>query len=338
MTIKKIVNPTYTMSVTRAKISDSGYGNVPTYCGTKRCERGNRPHHIQNPIGNSARLEGRTGIGAAGGQIRRRVLAVKSGGKKCTITNQRVFKVGTRSTPNKKGCTSGNRDYNKLSDPRKRISRGGMQKSREEVHRSNNIANGGGINGGNGGGFRQRPNYNYKQYLQSRCKTHYQNTFNHDLIWKSTPKGRNYLASTICASDICSSPNKEIIYLNGHVNHQYGQAGAVSSGERLLRLKYDEHAKFVAKSSSANCTTPPQTNTIGSNPRKVGGCGWNYRPLVSTLLSSDTPSNYPAWMKSKKISTQKYDKNTVDPRRRIIRSGGRPTYITRDNKNQICCK
>ena len=141
--------------------------------------------------------------------------------------------------------------------------------------------------------LKPRCNNNYQQYLQSRCKTFYQNTFNYQMVGNT---GRSNCAQSIggeengcsCASD--SQQGSRVTYKPS--NKKYSTQGAVSSSARLDRLKYNT-AVVVARSKAlggaAACPCPlnrvyPPRRSIPNNMvkskslttkkiYKSGGCG-----------------------------------------------------------------
>jgi len=82
-------------------------------------------------------------------------------------------------------------------------------------------------------------NYNYKQYLQRKCKTIQQNSFNFTPNQPATQPHQfrgNCSQNTdgnCCFNGVTYKPN----------NKKYSKQGSVSAGERLLRLKYDSITK-----------------------------------------------------------------------------------------------
>ena len=93
-----------------------------------------------------------------------------------------------------------------------------------------------------------RCNNNYKQYLYSKCKTLKQNSFNFSTdntgLPPNTYRGQCTSTSNCTESCVTYKPN----------NKKYSQQGAVSSGTRLARLKYDAITK---NGKSAGSSTPP---------------------------------------------------------------------------------
>ena len=91
-------------------------------------------------------------------------------------------------------------------------------------------------------------NYNYKQYLQSKCKTIKQNSFNFSTNNTGLPanayRGQCTTSKDCSCAVVTYKPN----------NKKYSQQGAVSSGTRLARLKYNAITKA---GKSVNSSTPP---------------------------------------------------------------------------------
>ena len=98
-------------------------------------------------------------------------------------------------------------------------------------------------------------NYSYALYLQSRCKTYRQNTFDIDLSGAyTTPLGTGMCAPAPSEQPPCGNgyPCRRITYKPK--NAQYNTQGAVTSRARLLRLKYNQ--KQIAKANKSSSLFP----------------------------------------------------------------------------------
>jgi len=83
--------------------------------------------------------------------------------------------------------------------------------------------------------------YSHNIYLQSRCKTYFQNTFNYDLSGTySRALGAGRCAPAPSAQPPCGTgyPCKRITYKPN--NGQFSRQGAVSAANRLLRLNHNQ--------------------------------------------------------------------------------------------------
>ena len=105
-------------------------------------------------------------------------------------------------------------------------------------------------------------NYNYKQYLQRKCKTIKQNSFNFTPNQPATQKNQfrgNCSQNTdgdCCFNGVTYKPN----------NKKYSTQGAVTAGARLVRLKYDAITKTGRQRGTGKLPQPYRGGTPAQNP------------------------------------------------------------------------
>ena len=99
--------------------------------------------------------------------------------------------------------------------------------------------------------MKQKTNYNYRQYLQRKCKTIEQNSFNFIPAKASTQK-HHYRGN--CSQNSGDQDDPTNCCFNGVTykpnNKKYSTQGAVTAGARLLRLKYDAITKIGKETGS----------------------------------------------------------------------------------------
>ena len=100
-------------------------------------------------------------------------------------------------------------------------------------------------------------NHSYGQYLRRKCKGFYSKSFHHNLNTTTHLGAPQCSNSNTCFGDVCS-PAPTIYKPN---NAKYSQQGAVSSSERLLRLK---------TTMKQGCASPNPCWTIKTYPQ--GNC------------------------------------------------------------------
>ena len=144
-------------------------------------------------------------------------------------------------------------------------------------------------------------NYNYKQYLQRKCKTIQQNSFNFIPAKASTQKYHyrgNCSQNTegdCCFNGVTYKPN----------NKKYSTQGAVSAGARLVRLKYDAITKTGRERGTGVLPQPyrggsPAQNSIvktrscqdkmlGAGRRIFRSGGPRRKPRLAHRQSTDPP-------------------------------------------------
>tara|TARA_Y100000590_G_scaffold384604_1_gene456093 strand:- start:298 stop:915 length:618 start_codon:yes stop_codon:yes gene_type:complete len=100
--------------------------------------------------------------------------------------------------------------------------------------------------------------YDYRQYLRRKCKTFKQKSFHYDI--DTNNRGRTQCSTkTLCScKDVYYKPN----------NKQYDKQGAVSSSERLLRLK----TKMKQRCQCWTSKTYPSSNCICHAGRNTASC------------------------------------------------------------------
>jgi len=161
------------------------------------------------------------------------------------------------SSSNKCGCNNTilNEEVIKTTCCRKPI-RGGALKSNQEISNPT-----------------YRRNYNFRQYLQNKCKTIHQNSFNFSTDNTELPP--NTFRANCCGGN-CKCPT--VTYKPN--NKQFSQQGAVSSSARLLRLKYNTltcgSCANGARHRPAKIIKPKtcQERVLGAGKRifRSGGC------------------------------------------------------------------
>ena len=193
----------------------------------------------QKPPSLAALHEGPLGIGARNPLQRWRKVSASSPPDCACVTNanskhlvQEVFKDAI--PPHSSSACRDSAGKCLLSYKGRRI-RSGMLQNNEQLNRP--------------AGTRMRnPNHNYAQYLQSKCKTIKQNSFNFSTNNTGLPanafRGQCTTSRDCSCAVVTYKPN----------NKKYSQQGAVSSGARLARLKYDAITKA---GKSAGSSTPP---------------------------------------------------------------------------------
>ena len=154
-------------------------------------------------------------------------------------------------------------------------------------------------------------NYNYKQYLQRKCKTIKQNSFNF-IPQKSSTQKHHYRGNCSQNSGDPGQDDPTNCCFNGVTykpnNKKYSTQGAVSAGARLLRLKYDAITKtgreqgtdvlpqpYRGGASEQNKivkTNSCQDKMLGSGKRIFRSGGPRRKPrLVHRQTTDPPPSN-----------------------------------------------
>lgn len=108
-------------------------------------------------------------------------------------------------------------------------------------------------------------NYNYKQYLQRKCKTIEQNSF-HFIPNKASTQKHHYRGNCSQNSGDPGQDDPTNCCFNGVTykpnNKKYSTQGAVSAGARLVRLKYDAITKIGRTTGSPYRGGAPTQNKI----------------------------------------------------------------------------
>jgi len=105
-------------------------------------------------------------------------------------------------------------------------------------------------------------NHNYKQYLQSKCKTLYQNSFNFSLVGTEA-RGQCAAGGTDCSyNKVTYKPN----------NSKFSNQGAVTSSTRLVRLKHDTAIKVAASQGISTRVSGLSAASIPHNMVKSHNC------------------------------------------------------------------
>ena len=153
--------------------------------------------------------------------------------------------------------------------------------------------------------MKQKTNYNYKQYLQRKCKTIRQNSFNFtpnqpttqphqfrgNCSQNSGDPGQDD-PTNCCFNSVTYKPN----------NKKYSTQGAVSAGARLVRLKYDAITKIGRTTGSPYRGGAPsqgsivktqscQDKMLGAGKRIFRSGGPRRKPRLAHRQTTDPPPN-----------------------------------------------
>jgi len=116
--------------------------------------------------------------------------------------------------------------------------------------------------------------WNSKQYLQSRCKTYDQNATIGKHLTASGPEYQSGSGTGKCG-------NCQVIYKPN--NSQFKQQGAVSSGSRIARLKYDTIRSSTAKYDSFLANLDNSNTALSRKPVKC--INWIRRGVRNSTLT-----------------------------------------------------
>ena len=153
--------------------------------------------------------------------------------------------------------------------------------------------------------MRQQTNYNYKQYLQRKCKTIEQNSFNFTPN-QPTTQPHQFRGNCSQNSGDPGQDNPANCCFNGVTykpnNKKYSTQGAVSAGARLVRLKYDAITKigketgspYRAGGATQNKIVKTQScrdKMLGAGKRIFRSGGPRRKPRLAHRQTTDPPPN-----------------------------------------------